>query len=133
MFAPSTAMPTSKYTATSAWIRQLWLYSGPQGCGYAGRPRLPAGRKRLLDCAQHFTDRDLPRRRLHPQFYCGHRASLRQLFAENCSLRYIDENKVVFGGRYGSGLEQAHINFFIGQAPQCGLRNLDPGELIYFH
>jgi len=115
---------TDQAVMAALWIIRLW------SCWLTADCQLSP--KQLQDCAKAFIDKDVPRLKQHLMFFSRYRASLRQLFAQKCTLHLQNENNGwTLGGRYGP--EQKHINFFCSDdCPRTGLRNTERCELVYF-
>ncbi len=105
------------------WTIRLWSRWLTAGCQLSPQ--------RLLDCAQDFADKDVPRLEQHLRFFASHRVRLRQLFAQKCTLRLKDENDSwTLGHQYGPGWD--YVNLFVSACPRTGLRNLEHSDLVYF-
>ena len=117
-----TKITTDQATMTVLWTLRLWSRWLAADCQLS--PKL------LLDCAKDFVDKDVPRLEQHLMFFSRHRASLRQLFAQRCTLRLQDENNIwTLGGLHGPGRD--YINLFVSACPRTGLRNLEHSDLVY--
>ncbi|MCY4473767.1 MAG: hypothetical protein OXC07_13260 [Kistimonas sp.] len=118
-----------KITSDQAAIAVLWtvrLWSRWQAADYQ------LSQKALQDCAQTFLDTDLPQLRQHLSFFSEHQGTLRQLFAEQCSVHRVDaDNEHTFAGYYGP--QKEYVIFFSSYWPNARLRNVDNTIVVYFH